>query len=151
MHLDIHIGLPTNTSPKDDSFVKEITFGNEKVVSEKGGELEVNKASAPSAPTGVGCGGEVDIGGVDRELVVRSLKTLKKSLDDQREKVMYMLAVVEAGEIEGGGDDIGGKEEQLMQVIEKLRLELENEKRKKSSLEMELEFLKLHFTSTCDI
>ncbi|XP_071699854.1 serine/threonine-protein kinase BLUS1 [Rutidosis leptorrhynchoides] len=144
---DLDQGLPIITSPKDDAFVKKITHGSESVISQKEGELEVNNTSSPSAR----CDGDVDIGGVDGEVVVRSLKTLKKSLDDQREKVMYLLAVIDAGETEGGGDETGGKEEQLMQVIEKLRLELENEKRKRSSLEMELAFLKMHFTSTCDI
>nr|XP_043613262.1 serine/threonine-protein kinase BLUS1 [Erigeron canadensis] len=145
---DLDQGLPTEKGTKDDDFVKQITVGGESLISGKEGEsTDASKASSPSAVSS-GCGGgELDIGGIDREVVVGSLKTLKRSLDDQREKVMYMLAVV--GAEESGGD--GDKEEKLMQVIEKLRLELENEKRKSSSLESELEFLKLHITSTSDV
>ncbi|KAJ9537072.1 hypothetical protein OSB04_029805 [Centaurea solstitialis] len=131
-----------------DVFVKETTRGGESVILEKKEGLDEKEASDDK---------EVDdIGGVDREVVVGSLMALKKSLDDQREKVVYMLTV--AGGVEEtaataatSGGEICNKEEQLMQVIEKLRLDLENEKRKRTSLEMELEFLKMHITNTCDV
>ncbi|KAI3707457.1 hypothetical protein L6452_25996 [Arctium lappa] len=146
-----------DTSPQDD-LMKQITSGGESMFSEKREELNVKKASSPS--DGGSGDGEVDIvggsGGVDREVVVGSLMVLKKSLDDQRDKVVYMLTVAgveeTAGGDGGGGEpEIGNREEQLMQVIEKLRSDLENEKRKRTSLEMELEFLKLHITNTCDV
>lgn len=118
-----------------------------------------DEASSASAVTSGG-GEAVDISfgsdGVDRETVVRSLTTLKKSLDEQRDKVKLMLAMVGAEETRDNdhnshGGDNGSKEEHLMQVIEKLRMELENEKKKRSNLEIELEFLKLHIASTSDV
>ncbi|XP_024963375.1 serine/threonine-protein kinase BLUS1 [Cynara cardunculus var. scolymus] len=135
-----------DTSPQDD-FVKQIPSGGETMISEKMEELDVNKASSPS----VDGDGEVDKGGgVDREVVVGSLMALKKSLDDQREKVVYMLAMAGAEEtaVGDGEAENGNREEQLMQVIQKLRSDLENEKRKRTSMEMELEVFKLHITNT---
>lgn len=128
--------------------MKDIAFAGESIVSENEGELSVNKVNSHGNVTN---GGEEVYIGVDKDIVMGSLMTLKKSLDSQREKVIYMLAVVGA-ESTGGSGGGGGKEEQLVQVIEKLRLELENEKRKRTSLEMELEFLKMHITnSTSDV
>ncbi|KAI7747003.1 hypothetical protein M8C21_012654 [Ambrosia artemisiifolia] len=126
--------LSTNTSCLEEDSAKQVAFSGESVVSENEGSSRSNVTEDGSC--------------VDKEVVMGSLMTLKRSLDDQREKVVYMLAVVGAEETGGGGgDEYGGKEEKLMQVIEKLKLELENEKRKRTSLEMELDFLKLHITT----
>ncbi|KAI3695639.1 hypothetical protein L1987_78638 [Smallanthus sonchifolius] len=124
-------GVTTNTSCSEDDNLQQITI----FPGEKEGEFPSNVTD-----------------GVYKDVVVESLMALKRSLDNQREKVMYMLAAVGgAGGETGGGDS--GKEENLMlmQVIERLKLELENEKRKRSSLEMELEFLKLHITNTSHV
>ncbi|XP_076938824.1 serine/threonine-protein kinase BLUS1-like [Bidens hawaiensis] len=145
--VDSISGPSTNTSCGEDDAVKDIAFAGESVVSENEGKLSVNKVNSHGNVTNGGV--EVYIG-VDKDIVMGSLMTLKKSLDSQREKVIYMLAIVGA-ESTGGSGGGGGKEEQLMQVIEKLRLELENEKRKRTSLEMELEFLKMHITNTSDV
>ncbi|PWA58933.1 Protein kinase, ATP binding site-containing protein [Artemisia annua] len=93
--------------------------------SEKEGYIDVGKASSPSAVSSSG-GEAVDISfgsnGVDRETVVRSLTTLKKSLDEQRDKVKFMLAMVGAEDTRGNdhnshGGDNGSKEEHLMQSL----------------------------------
>ncbi|CAB4261685.1 unnamed protein product [Prunus armeniaca] len=60
------------------------------------------------------------------------------SLDEQRQNVMKLLSVlrgVEAWEL--------SREEQMGQVIERLRVELENERGRNFQLEMELEFLRI--------
>ncbi|GJY96832.1 serine/threonine-protein kinase BLUS1 [Tanacetum coccineum] len=149
-------GLSMNTSHQEDDFGKQLASVGGNAISEKEGYIDVDKASSPSAITSDGGGEAVDISfgsdGVDRDTVVRSLTTLKKSLDEQRENVKLMLAMVGAENDDNShGGDNGSKEEHLMQVIEKQRMELENEKRKRSNLEMELEFLKLHITSTSDV
>ncbi|KAL7597538.1 serine/threonine-protein kinase BLUS1 [Lactuca sativa] len=150
-------GQHMNANPQKDVFAKQITFGGESVISETRGELDGNKESLPNVVTNDGGGGEeeVDIvggsSGVDREVVVGSLMSLKRSLDDQKEKVVYMLSMVGAEETICSGGEHDSSEDSLMQMIEKLRLELDNEKRKRSSLEMELEFLKLHITSNSDV
>ncbi|MFS8035310.1 putative protein kinase STE-STE20-Fray family [Helianthus anomalus] len=146
--VDSISGLSMNTSCGEEETAKQVAFSSESVVSENEGSSRSNVTD--------GGEGEVYMGGgscVDKEVVMGSLMTLKRSLDDQREKVIYMLAVVGAEETSGGGGggEFGGKEEKLMQVIEKLKLELENEKRKRTSLEMELEFLKLNITNTSNV
>lgn len=88
-------------------------------------------------------GGDVVPNCVDNTVVFESLMRLKRSLDDQREKVTCMLDVL--------GTQETSKEENLMQVIERLRSELESEKRKRTSLELELEFLKLNITNTSHV
>ncbi|XP_076959093.1 serine/threonine-protein kinase BLUS1-like [Bidens hawaiensis] len=152
--VDSISGPSTNTSCGEDDTVKDIAFASESVASENEGELGLNKVSLCGNVTNGGEEVYIGVGsGVDKEIVMGSLMTLKKSLDSQREKVIYMLAVVgaESAGGSGGGGEVGGKEEQLMQVIERLRLELENEKRKRTSLEIELEFLKMHITNTSDV
>lgn len=62
---------------------------------------------------------------------------LKRSLDEQRQKVVNLIGM------------LGGKvsrEEQLLQVIERLGMELESEKQKNFDLELELEFNKHLFS-----
>lgn len=90
-------------SSQEEDCVRQVILRGETMISEKEGELDVNKASSPSAVTRRGCDEDVNVDGVHREVVIRSLRTLKKSLDDQREKVMYMLKMVGAEETDGGG------------------------------------------------
>ncbi|CAN1310183.1 Serine/threonine-protein kinase BLUS1 [Linum perenne] len=62
--------------------------------------------------------------------MVGSLVVLRKSLDEQREKVVNLIGL------------LGGEEEEE-ESNKKLRMELENEKQRSFELEMELGFLKL--------
>ncbi|KAG8370360.1 hypothetical protein BUALT_Bualt14G0108800 [Buddleja alternifolia] len=107
--------------------VKQVTFGGEIVIPENG--IKSHDQQGGNAGGG---------GGVDKAAVLEHLLFLKKSLDDQRQQVLQLIAWVR-------GDETveNNREEHLMQVIEKLRVELENEKKKRYSVEMEVEFLKL--------
>ncbi|CAN0887245.1 Serine/threonine-protein kinase BLUS1 [Linum grandiflorum] len=71
--------------------------------------------------------------------MVGSLVVLRKSLDEQREKVVNLIGLL------GGEEEEEEEEEEL--EMEKLRMELENEKQRSFELEMELEFLKLLLVS----
>ncbi|KAL4590362.1 hypothetical protein LXL04_003291 [Taraxacum kok-saghyz] len=154
-------GLLINANPQEDTFAKKIDFEGESIISKTAGELDGNKVCLPSVVKddggGCGSGGDEEVAivsgcsGVDKEVVVGSLMTLKKSLEDQREKVVYMLSVVGVEDNVSSGGELGSREDQLMKMIEKLRLELDTEKRKRSSLELELEFLKLHITNNSDV
>ncbi|ONI26604.1 hypothetical protein PRUPE_1G034000 [Prunus persica] len=78
------------------------------------------------------------VGGLDREAMMGALVAFIGSLDEQRQNVMKLLSVlrgVEAWEL--------SREEQMGQVIERLRVELENERGRNFQLEMELEFLRI--------
>ncbi|CAK9183873.1 unnamed protein product [Ilex paraguariensis] len=152
---------------EDDKIVKQVCFGDEMIIPDKGGDSDVWNSSSPEEAVGgtlvVGQGredleneqhkegclvGEDEItvvptaalrgGGGDREGMMRSLLFLKTSLEDQRQKVMDLIALLQGKEwVELS------REEQLMQIIANLRMELESEKKKNSELEMEVEFLKL--------
>ncbi|XP_051152919.1 serine/threonine-protein kinase BLUS1 [Andrographis paniculata] len=78
---------------------------------------------------------------IDVGVVLESLMLLKKSFDDQKQRVSQMIASIR-------GEDLPetNPEEQLLQVVEQMKMEVENEKKKRASLEMELEFLKLQFS-----
>ncbi|XP_002529319.2 serine/threonine-protein kinase BLUS1 [Ricinus communis] len=133
----------------DDSIVKQVRFGGETVIQDRKIELSESVDSGESSrslPASIGeeiqvtsnARGEDGNGDGDREIdkeaMLGGLMTLKKSLDEQRQKVINLIVLL-GGEV--------SREEQLMQVIERLRMELEIEKQKKSEIEMELEFLKL--------
>ncbi|CAI0464582.1 unnamed protein product [Linum tenue] len=77
--------------------------------------------------------------------MVGSLVVLRKSLDDQREKVVNLIGLL-------GGGEVGllSKEEQLAEANERLQLELESEKQRSLELEMELGFLKLLVSGAYD-
>ncbi|KAL6953969.1 non-specific serine,threonine protein kinase [Sarracenia purpurea var. burkii] len=98
-------------------------------------------------------GSEVEIGGisgggwcVDRKTLERSLLFLKKSLDDQRDNVMRMINMLNGEE----NLVVMSREEQLMKMIDNLKMEVENLKKKNIELEMEMEFLKLQTNSPSD-
>ncbi|KAL0392795.1 UNVERIFIED_CONTAM: hypothetical protein Sradi_2502300 [Sesamum radiatum] len=77
-------------------------------------------------------------------VVLGSLLFLRKSLDDQRQQVAQMIASIV-------GEDAlePSREDQLMQAIEKLRVEVESERKKRVAAEMELEFFKLQLSNEC--
>ncbi|XVF28660.1 hypothetical protein REPUB_Repub15cG0049400 [Reevesia pubescens] len=152
---------------KDDSIVKQVRFGGETIIlgrvgdsdgsGDSGGSNLISpeaESSLMSSSGGVreggndGSHGEEESGiegiagdepGVDTtfnaETMVGGLMTLKKSLDDQRQKVTDLINLF--------GGEVVNREDQLVQLIERLRLELENERQKNFELEMELEFLKI--------
>ncbi|XP_022748966.1 serine/threonine-protein kinase BLUS1-like [Durio zibethinus] len=152
---------------KDDPIGKQVRFGGETIIPVKAGDsdgsanpggsnlnLPEAESSLISSPGGVGEGvndgshGEEESGieriagnesGVDStfnaETVVGYLMTLKKSLDDQMQKVTYMISLL--------GGEVINREDQLVQLIEKLRLELEHERQKNFELEMQLEMLRM--------
>ncbi|XVE65888.1 hypothetical protein DITRI_Ditri08aG0035600 [Diplodiscus trichospermus] len=144
---------------KDDSIVKQVHFGGEMIIPERAAGVwnGSGDSSLISSPGGVGEGendgshGEQESGiegiagdesGVDNtvnaETMVGGLITLKKSLDDQRQKVTNLINLF--------GGEVINREDQLVQLIEKLRLELENERQRNFELEMELEFLKIQLS-----
>ncbi|CAI0464580.1 unnamed protein product [Linum tenue] len=98
-----------------------------------------SEMSWPAAASGIG------EDGVDRGAMVGSLVVLRKSLDDQREKVVNLIGLL-------GGGEVGllSKEEQLAEANERLQLELESEKQRSLELEMELGFLKLLVSGAYD-
>ncbi|XP_073135349.1 serine/threonine-protein kinase BLUS1 [Henckelia pumila] len=109
----------------DQRGVKQVSFGVETMLQESRSNFD-----------------EVQTGGyVDKGAVMDSMLLLKKSLDCQMQQVVQLMASL-------GGEESAemmavSREEQMMQVIEELRMEVENEKRKRFAVEMELEFLKL--------
>lgn len=152
---------------EEDSIVKQVRFGGETIIQEKGGDTDGSISSNSPGQTvsvagtqilsdqvskvsddlvqSVGSTSEAesvinasDQGNVDGEMMLNSLLFLKKSLEDQRNEVMTMI-----GLIQGKKFTETSREEQLMQAIEKMKVELENEKKKNAALELELEFLKL--------
>ncbi|KAI3459479.1 hypothetical protein Pfo_016142 [Paulownia fortunei] len=150
--------FPSDQREAGDSDAKQVRFGGETIIQEKGnGGSSEGSNSSPGqnegsdekgsnttgghkeneAASGGGGGGGVDMG-----VVLESLLFLKKSLDDQRQQVGQMIASIRGEETEETN-----REDQLMQVIEKLRMELEKEKKKRSDVEMELEFLKLQLSN----
>lgn len=130
--------FPTNKD-EDPDIVKQVRFGGETVIQNRGGDSQTSNSSSPGKVTDAQLG-EAETGGgsVERAEVVGSLLFLKKSLDAQRQSVRNMIVFLGGGE----GVDVN-REEQLMQVIENLKGELEREKKKRFELEMELELLKL--------
>lgn len=107
----------------DDSVTRTVRFGGETVI-EEGSD-------------------EASGGGGDMGPVMGTLMFLQSSLDEQKQRVAQIIALV--GGAEGTAEM--NREEQLMQVIEKLRIQVENEKKKRRDVEMELEFIKLHLSN----
>lgn len=120
----------------DDIVTTAVRFGSEGVIQEGSNEGSNEEDS----------GGDGGGGGGDMAPVMGTLMFLKNSLDDQKQRVAQIIALVGGG---GGGEGAVemNREEQLMQVIEKLRVELENEKKMRRDVEMELEFIKLQLSN----
>ena len=76
---------------------------------------------------------------VNEETLVGGLMTLKNGLDDQSLNVTDLINLF--------GGEVINREDQLVQLIERLRSELENERQKKFELEMELDFFKIQISS----
>ncbi|KAL8026396.1 hypothetical protein ABFX02_14G024400 [Erythranthe guttata] len=88
-------------------------------------------------------GNEAESGsGVNMGVVVESLMFLEKSLEYQKEQVGEMIAWIRGEETVEKN-----REDELMEVITKLRMEIEREKKKRFDLEMELQSLKLQICS----
>ncbi|KAL0367044.1 UNVERIFIED_CONTAM: Serine/threonine-protein kinase BLUS1 [Sesamum radiatum] len=134
--------FPSDQQETGDQMGKQVTFGGEIVIQEKGGDgsPQGSNSSPGQHETEAASTG----GGIDMGVVLGSLLFLRKSLDDQRQQVAQMIASI-------GGEDAleTSREDQLMQAIEKLRMEVESERKKRTAAEMELEFLKLQLSNEC--
>lgn len=151
--LDPVFPLFTTESREDyDSVVKQVRFGGETIIpldhikkqsesdnnseeSNLGTQLAVHNQAAESDQSS-----DV-VGAFDNETVLGGLMALRRSLDEQRQQVSNMIVLL-GGEI--------SREDQLMQIVERLKMELETERRKNFELEMELEFLKLQISGACN-
>ncbi|KAF2313946.1 hypothetical protein GH714_020777 [Hevea brasiliensis] len=130
---------------KDDSIVKQVRFGGETIIQDK--KIELNESVDSGESSGrispssmadeakVNSQGEDGHGdkGIDKERMVGGLMVLKRTLNEQRQKVANLIGLL-GGEV--------SEQEQLVQVNERQRMELESEKQKNSDLVMELEFHK---------
>ncbi|KAK4856104.1 hypothetical protein QYF36_014107 [Acer negundo] len=154
--------FPTESTEKqsesdkwDDNVVKQVRFGGETIIQDQ--KSDNSRDSNSGSPGAAGDDqAEIEAGNIeikesesvcvgggsdfDRETVVGGLVTLRKSLDEQRQQVGDMIAMF-GGEVT--------REDQLVQLTERLRMELENERQKNFELEMELEFLKLQISGAC--
>ncbi|PPR92517.1 hypothetical protein GOBAR_AA28151 [Gossypium barbadense] len=133
------------TEARDDSVVKQVRFGGETIILEKGtseSSLNLNspeaESSLVSSTTTPPCEEQQTENTFNAETMVGGLMALKKSLDDQRQKVSELINLF--------GGEVMNKEDQMVQLIEKLRMELETERQKNFELEMELEFLKFQIS-----
>ncbi|XP_022761124.1 serine/threonine-protein kinase BLUS1-like [Durio zibethinus] len=142
---------------QNDSTMKQVRFGGETIIpkgsrdsagSGNSGRSNLNSPEAESSLIsllgGVGVvGNDGNESGGDStfnaETVVGRLMTLKNSVEDQRQKVTNLINLF--------GGEVINREDQLLQLIEKLKLELENERLKNFELEMELELLKIQISS----
>ncbi|KAI8566403.1 hypothetical protein RHMOL_Rhmol02G0037400 [Rhododendron molle] len=136
--------FPTNKD-EDPDVVKQVRFGGETVIQNRGVDSEASDSSSPGKVVDIQLGdqmkvcsemgdndggGEAEIGSgsVGRAEVVGSLLFLKKSLDARRQSVRNMIVFL------GGGESVdANREEQLVQVIENLKGELESEKKKRQN------------------
>ncbi|KAG9129696.1 hypothetical protein Leryth_024774 [Lithospermum erythrorhizon] len=83
----------------------------------------------------IGCGHSE--GGYIKEVMLKGLSFLKKSLEDQKAKIMHIIA-----SLGGGAENVVemSREEELMKMNEQFMKELENEEMKNFALEIELDF-----------
>ncbi|CAB4292224.1 unnamed protein product [Prunus armeniaca] len=80
-------------------------------------------------------------GGLDREALLGKLAGFLGSLDEQRQKILTLYGVLRRAE---SRQVI--REQQVGQVIERLRVELENERERNFQLDMELEILRIQIS-----
>ena len=158
-------------SQDDEAILKEVRFGCETVIQEKG-ESEKHGVVAGSGTTGeqkpsgadvdvaeslkgvqgtegVGkIGGGVEVGGGvlmnlnNRDAMLATLNVLKGSLEQELGQVKLLMKMIQGEEIH-----VADSEEQMAQEISKLRAELENERKKNKHLESQLDTLKLQLSS----
>ncbi|KAF3456847.1 hypothetical protein FNV43_RR01501 [Rhamnella rubrinervis] len=132
--------------PTETNGAKQVTFGKDSFIQDKGGDSSESNLSSPgqisesasNLISPIDHSDEIG-GGVDREPMLGSLMVLMKSLEEQKKKVSDLIGLL-------GGEEhreMTTRADQMVQVIERLRVELENEKRKNFELEIELEYLKL--------
>ncbi|KAF2589540.1 hypothetical protein F2Q70_00039399 [Brassica cretica] len=74
---------------------------------------------------------EGEVCGFDRDLVLEKLKLLKKSLEHQRARVLVIIEAL------SGEKEERNREEELLEMVEKLKIELEAEKMKTLRAEKE--------------
>lgn len=154
--------FPTETEDNgnDNDVVNQVRFGGETFIQEdkvrddysdgssssNSGQVVPENQNQLSGQTGDGsnesiacsCTGFLN----HQEIMLKSLFSLKKGLEDQRSMVMKIIAVVM-----GKRSAETSREEQLIMAIEKLNKELDTEKKKNSELELQLEFLKVQFSN----
>lgn len=155
--------FPTETEDEgnDSDVVKQVRFGGETFIQDKGSDSDASSASnsgqvvpenqnqnqnqlsgqqgdGPNDSVGSTCTGFLN----HQEIMLKSLFSLKKGLDDQRNMVMKIIAA-----LMGKRNTDLSREEQLILAIEKLKKELDAEKKKNSELELELQFLKMQFSN----
>ncbi|GFP85783.1 serine/threonine-protein kinase blus1 [Phtheirospermum japonicum] len=116
----------------------QVRFGDETAIQEKG---NVDSSEGSNSVPGLNDKNEAAVG-VNAAVVLECLLFLKRSLDFQRHQVGQMIALV-CGENNVETD----REDQMMQVIERLKTDWEIEKKKRADVEMELEFLKLQISN----
>ncbi|KAH0993846.1 hypothetical protein GBA52_005329 [Prunus armeniaca] len=80
-------------------------------------------------------------GGLDREALLGKLAGFLGSLDEQRQKILTLYGVLRRAE---SRQVI--REQQVGQVVERLRVELENERERNFQLDMELEILRIQIS-----
>lgn len=132
--------------PTESSSGKQVPLSKDSFMQDKGGDSGESNLSSPGQVSEnassliSSCGHSDEIGGgVDRETMLGSLIVLMKSLEEQKKKVTDLIGLL-------GGEEhreATTREDQMVQIIERLRVELDNEKRKNLELETELECLKL--------
>lgn len=141
---------------QEDSTVKQVRFGGELVIREKmaglgaesgessGGGTDESNLSSPAAQVVDGPSPEGRAWGINREAMVGTLVLLRRSLEDEIQKVNYLIGLLGSG-FGGDGRSTEGassREEQLAVPIERLRAELETERKRNWDLELQVESLR---------
>ncbi|KAL6185063.1 hypothetical protein ACLB2K_041198 [Fragaria x ananassa] len=127
-----------------ETFIPSLSESHESCVSsvergdESGESMESNRSSV------VGVERNVGLGGVDKDLMVGGLTAFMRSLEEQRSNVVTLMGLLRGEEV--SGEVVMSREEQMGQVIERMRVELENERERNFRLEMELEFLRIQIS-----
>ncbi|OWM68140.1 hypothetical protein CDL15_Pgr016340 [Punica granatum] len=148
---------------QDDSTTKPTRLTEESILKEKAAEFGVESGvsscggtdeSSLSSPAAQVAGDDQSQGagaqGLDREAMIGTLVVLKRSLEDEIQKVNYLIGLLGLGLGLGGegrssmeaGSSTSSKEEQLVMVIERLRAELEMERKRNLDLEVQMESLR---------
>ncbi|KAL6189504.1 hypothetical protein ACLB2K_040892 [Fragaria x ananassa] len=121
------------SSESHESCVSSVERGDE-----SGESMDSNRSSV------VGVERNVGLGGVDKEVMVGGLTAFMRSLEEQKSNVVTLMGLLRGEEV--SGEVVMSREEQMGQVIERMRVELENERERNFQLEMELEFLRIQIS-----
>ncbi|KAL6192106.1 hypothetical protein ACLB2K_038493 [Fragaria x ananassa] len=122
-----------SSSESHESCVSSVERGDE-----SGESMDSNRSSV------VGVERNVGLGGVDKEVMVGGLTAFMRSLEEQKSNVVTLMGLLRGEEV--SGEVVMSREEQMGQVIERMRVELENERERNFQLEMELEFLRIQIS-----